>query len=447
MKSFYDANYTHPITNNELTQFREAAMKNDLDALKNELYNNPALLNAKLTPGKFGELSMFIANNLPYLSAIKYGYNENRDNLDYTALHWAARNGALEMINFLCDKGAEINSLNLIKNTPLHVALAYQQYEAVKLLLEKGANPSLANSGTVLMGLANRKEEFTPLHYAVLYGRINEVELLMSKGAQCLPGAHGIMPLHLAVNAKELDKINYLIKSGHDINCQTESQQTPLYLAMINLLNRESHALEIVNALLDQGGLMNEGDHSQDGVLAFFVNNLPAMDESDIDDLIIVSEHVLNGKEVLIELLEQHARIDIFSKITHRYLSEYAQHKTLTLTPATITNTLTTSPVNQPATPTAIPAPNVVTPITMAPPPAPPLPPASLVTQPYSTLFKKPADAKPQRDNVNTKISAEDELFKALKEKLKQIRVNVTEEEVKQTEENNTEFKSPSPWS
>ncbi|KAF8458302.1 ankyrin repeat-containing domain protein, partial [Terfezia claveryi] len=61
---------------------------------------------------------------------------------DETPLHYAARSlWPSEIIAFLIDNGANIEAVNRSGRTPLHVAIVLNSIEAVRALLEKGANP------------------------------------------------------------------------------------------------------------------------------------------------------------------------------------------------------------------------------------------------------------------------------------------------------------------
>jgi ankyrin repeat protein len=91
----------------------------------------------------------------------------------YTPLHWAAREGGLDLVKLLLEKGANPNAVSELNETPLHVAAGKGYMEArrrgtryyraaregglglVKLLVEKGANPNAVN-----------KSNDTPLHKA-----------------------------------------------------------------------------------------------------------------------------------------------------------------------------------------------------------------------------------------------------------------------------------------
>ena len=69
------------------------------------------------------------------------------DKLGRTALHFAASIGTnLELIETLIDNGANVNAQSSGLETPLMKAIAFDNADAAKLLLEKGADPDIENA-------------------------------------------------------------------------------------------------------------------------------------------------------------------------------------------------------------------------------------------------------------------------------------------------------------
>jgi ankyrin repeat protein len=92
----------------------------------------------------------------------------------FQPLGLAAFFGHVEVVRFLLESGAEVNtpSRNGLKVTPLNSAAAGRHYEIAMLLLERDANPNIRQEG-----------DFVPLHSAAMNGQIEMVKLLLQYGA------------------------------------------------------------------------------------------------------------------------------------------------------------------------------------------------------------------------------------------------------------------------
>ena len=133
---------------------------------------------------------IFVAAKKERLAALKYfiedkGININKQaekNYDDkliregdAALHVASRKGNLQIVQYLLEKGANIEAKVQGFNagrTPLGLACEKGNLQIVQYLLEKGANIE-----------AKDKDQKTPLHVASLYGRTDVVKYLVSKRA------------------------------------------------------------------------------------------------------------------------------------------------------------------------------------------------------------------------------------------------------------------------
>ena len=68
-------------------------------------------------------------------------YDKDGNNL----LILACMNGDIKIIKYLLDNGANPNSVNLTRNTPLHYALVNHEYDIADLLIKNGAKENLVN--------------------------------------------------------------------------------------------------------------------------------------------------------------------------------------------------------------------------------------------------------------------------------------------------------------
>ena len=141
-------------------------------------------------------MKMLLENNPDLLEA----RNEN----EKTPLHFAAQSGIKEIVEFLIEKGADVNANNIANETPLHYAAAMRHKEVVGLLIARGA---ILNSGTL--------DGSTPLHYAANFGNPETVRILIEKGAKINSrNRAGLTPLDVAYESVQDESVKLLISVG-----------------------------------------------------------------------------------------------------------------------------------------------------------------------------------------------------------------------------------------
>lgn len=119
-----------------------------------------------------------------------------------TLLHWAARQGKLEIVRYLLDHGAEINAANNDAHTAMSAAVWHNNEAVARLLLDRGLNPNdLINEQTPL-GLAARGNAGT-----------DTINLLLQRGAdKYRRDISGRLPIYWAHNANASEAIKELLK-------------------------------------------------------------------------------------------------------------------------------------------------------------------------------------------------------------------------------------------
>jgi ankyrin repeat protein len=165
-------------------------------------------------------------------------------------LRIAARQGDLAGIEAALAKGAHVNSTPKPGGTALQAATRDGTVEAMKLLLDKGANVDQA-TGTN-----------TPLSYATdaRYGTLEKVKLLVERGADVNhEGSENNTPLQsflaysdndpsLPLVAKRLEVVKYLVSKGTDVNHRNTFFATALQTAIAR------HLWDVVPVLRAAGG-------------------------------------------------------------------------------------------------------------------------------------------------------------------------------------------------
>ncbi|MEY4363902.1 MAG: hypothetical protein RLZZ24_1254 [Pseudomonadota bacterium] len=120
------------------------------------------------TPNLASETALMLAaltNRMDVAQAlIDKGAEINRQG--WSALHYAATNGHVQMMRLLLDNNAYLDAEAPNGNTPLMMAVQFGSPMAVKLLLEEGADPNVqTNFGQTAMDLAQMRNDPMMIHF------------------------------------------------------------------------------------------------------------------------------------------------------------------------------------------------------------------------------------------------------------------------------------------
>ena len=190
---------------------------------------------------------------------------EKIDRNSLTPLTAACFGGHAPVVELLCVEGAEVDRIlhprNSLKQTALQIAAAGDDAEICRILLNAGANPN----GPVKEG--SFQAPLPPLHAAAKEGCMNAVKVLLEAGAD--PGfKHGYSdtPLYYAVKSNSADILRALLGAGADPVSDTSFGNNPLHLAAIW---ESTDVIEpLVNAGLDVNGKTTRGETALDLVKA-----------------------------------------------------------------------------------------------------------------------------------------------------------------------------------
>ncbi|XP_055838333.1 ankyrin-1-like [Episyrphus balteatus] len=184
-------------------------------------------------------------------------------------LHTAVREGKIEVVEEMLNKGSNINSLDKQNLTPLFCAVKKENELLVELLLNKGAKFSGNNHAVTPLHIAVDKNavgitkillkaglsanlicdyyfreysvtrakilnasQITPLHIAAENGSCTIIELLCENGADVNScSSQGYTPLHCAVSNNKQECIIMLLKYGAYVDAKNNVAETPLHIA------------------------------------------------------------------------------------------------------------------------------------------------------------------------------------------------------------------------
>ena len=203
------------------SEFHDAAKRNDLKKVKPLLAENRDLL-------------------------------ERKDKYGRTALHAAARYGAVEVCRYLIEQGADVNAKDESGNTPLHLASIFRHDEAVVLLARSKADIDALNDDFA-----------SPLSLAIIYGTPKTAEFLLAQNAdRRIEDKDGNTILHLASFYGYSEKVKEILKYQPEIDKRNHAGQTPLHLSV-----QWTDNAELIKVLFNHGANPALSDRDEKTVL------------------------------------------------------------------------------------------------------------------------------------------------------------------------------------
>jgi len=136
----------------------------------------------------------------------------------------SARTGDIASLKKALDEGVAINVFDNLDQTALIAAVSQSKLEAVKLLIQRGADVNLVD-----------RAGWSPLHFAVYFSTETAViDALIAGGAKLnAQNDRGITPLYFASITGHESQVKRLIAAGADRNVASKSGYTPLRVAQI----------------------------------------------------------------------------------------------------------------------------------------------------------------------------------------------------------------------
>lgn len=184
---------------------------------------------------------------------------ETKEGVGETPLHYLAIENRCEAVEFLIQKGAQVDAQTHFQATPLIHAARLGWLEMVGLLLKAGADPGARSDleGSALHSAAGAYKQNavavikllldhganvdirqpikgTPLMMSVKSGNIELVRLLLSRGADPNAVSFGESVLHIAAASTECkaEMIDLLLQAGADPQVLDDDGETPYQVAI-----------------------------------------------------------------------------------------------------------------------------------------------------------------------------------------------------------------------
>ena len=190
-----------------------------------------------------GETAVEIALQRSFLSVVELLLLANVPLPPNALLIAAQQNLTLEMVDYLIQKGVDVQSTTSDGDTVLHLALArYYTEETCRKLVKR-----LINAGCDTT--ARNSTGKTALTVAIQRNLTFVVELLLSSQDDPLPSN---ILLIAARGGSNLEMVDYLIQRGADVRSTTSDMDTVLHLAL-NQYYAEETCCELVKRLINAG--------------------------------------------------------------------------------------------------------------------------------------------------------------------------------------------------
>lgn len=224
-----------------------------------------------------------LKRGVPVDHAVTTGQDEIRGT---TPLMWAARAGQLEAIRLLLDRGADVNVTDANGKSALMWAASYDRAKAIRLLAEAGAEldgrdrygrTALARA-CFLTGRPNAVKALieagadldpldqmggVPLAWAAWFGPSEIVQMLVEAGAYVNPEIT-LPPIVRACFKGDLESVRILVAAGADIN--------PKGMPLLSQAANSGNA-DLVRFLLEHGAPLSVADEDGWSPLQYAVNN------------------------------------------------------------------------------------------------------------------------------------------------------------------------------
>ncbi|XP_034937703.1 E3 ubiquitin-protein ligase HECTD1 isoform X2 [Chelonus insularis] len=226
------------------------------------------------------------------------------DDVGQTLLNWASAFGTQEMVEFLCDKGADVNKGQ--RSSSLHYAACFGRPAIAKVLLRHGANPDLRD-----------EDGKTPLDKArerVDEGHREVAAILQSPGEWMLPPSQETRKPDSEVEPKgDPEMAPVYLKRLLPVFCATfQSTMLPsVRKASLSLIRKMVHYIQ-PELLVETCGADPAGCGA---ILVEVIANVLDNEEDEDGHLIVlqmIQDLMMKGKD---EFLEHFARLGVFSKV------------------------------------------------------------------------------------------------------------------------------------
>ncbi|UKZ70786.1 uncharacterized protein TrAtP1_011755 [Trichoderma atroviride] len=240
---------------------------------------------------------------------------------DEQSFTWAVQNGYKPVVEWLIERGADVNMKNHNTRPPLLIAVEKGHTSITKLLIERGTDVNLKDTrsphATALIIAIQKHNDtmaemliekcadinisevhgYTPLICALIEANYNLVSLLLDKGADvdAKSSIGNQSLLHAMKKGVKKDIIQLLIQKGADVNAKDVSGDTPLLYAA-----RDGIQKDIIQLLIQKGADINaKNDYGKTSLINAIQNSFQhtKQEAKEIIQLLVEKDANFNAKD------------------------------------------------------------------------------------------------------------------------------------------------------
>ena len=239
------------MANNKLEDYLFETIKND--DVKKVYYILNLGANIKAKDAEEYEPIMYVKSKEMLNLLLESGADINfKSPLGNTLMMLVARRGDVELLKEIIKNNGDVGVKNYWGDDAIYNALVYDRYDAFKVLVDNGGEVN-----TIYKDISTGRDSYSILDKAILRKNFEAVKLLVEKGADVnLKVDGGWSPLVFAVETQYYPIVEYLIENGADVNSTTDIKETVL----MHAINDNDEAKNIVYMLLEKGADLSKKD-------------------------------------------------------------------------------------------------------------------------------------------------------------------------------------------
>ena len=152
-------------------------------------------------------------------------YIDNMDNLEcdnfgLRPIHIICQYGTLEMLQYIVNKGVDLECQTNNKTRPIHYICKFGTFEMLQYIVNKGVDLE-----------CQTKEKWRPIHYICKFGTFEMLQYIVNKGVdlECQTKEKW-RPIHFICEHGTLEMLKYIVDKRVDLECENKDKKRPIHI-------------------------------------------------------------------------------------------------------------------------------------------------------------------------------------------------------------------------